>query len=124
MKKIIVADDSDIVKNIIEKALIDEYDVLKAKNGKQVVDYIVKNKDVVGLLLDLSMPEYDGFYVLNYFKNNNLFNRIPVSIITGDDTKETIQKSFKYDIVDVLNKPFGTNNIKNVINKMKNKIEK
>ena len=123
MKKIIVADDSDIVKNIIEKALIDEYEVLKARNGKQVVDYIVKNKDVVGLLLDLSMPEYDGFYVLNYFKNNNLFNRIPVSIITGDDTKETIQKSFKYDIVDVLNKPFGIDNIKNVINKMKNKVE-
>ena len=66
------------------------------------------------------MPGTDGFYVLNYFKNNNLFKRIPVSIISGDDSKETIDKAFTYEIVDLLNKPFGVDNIKNVVSKMEN----
>ena len=120
-KAIIVADDSMIVKNIIEKALSDEYLILKANNGKEVINYIIKKEyEIVGILLDLNMPEYDGFMVLNYFKNNNLFKKYPVSIISGDDTKETIDKAFAYDIVDMLNKPFSSNNIKSIVNKMIN----
>ncbi len=121
-KAIIVADDSMIIKNIVEKALSDEYIVLKANNGKQAIDYITKKEyDIKGVLLDLNMPEYDGFMVLNYFKNNNLFSRYPVSIISGDDTKETIDRAFTYDIVDMLNKPFSADNVKNIVNKMLNR---
>ena len=118
-KAIVVADDSMIIKNIVEKALSDEYVVLKASNGKEAIKHITDKKyDIVGMLLDLNMPESDGFMVLNYFKNNNLFKRYPISIISGDDTKETIEKAFTYDIVDMLNKPFSTENIKNIVNKM------
>ena len=75
-KAIIVADDSMIVKNIIEKAISDEYDVLKASNGREAIKYITDKKyDIVGILLDLNMPDSDGFMVLNYFKNNNLFKK-------------------------------------------------
>ena len=119
---IIVADDSMIVKNIVEKALSDEYIVLKANNGKEAIDYITKKEyDIKGVLLDLNVPEYDGFMVLNYFKNNNLFKKYPVSIISGDDTKETIDRAFTYDIVDMLNKPFSAYNVKNIVNKMINR---
>ena len=118
-KAIIVADDSMIIRNIVEKALSDEYVVLKASNGKEAIKHITDKKyDIVGMLLDLNMPESDGFMVLNYFKNNNLFKKYPISIISGDDTKETIEKAFTYDIVDMLNKPFSTENIKNIVNKM------
>ena len=118
-KAIIITDDSMIIKNIVEKALQDEYIVLKASNGKEAIDYITNREyDICCLLLDLNMPEYDGFMVLNYFKNNNLFPRIPVSIISGDDTKETIDKAFTYDIVDMLNKPFTSDNIKSIVEKM------
>ena len=118
-KAIIVADDSMIVKNIVEKALSDEYVVLKAGNGKEAIKHITDKKyNIVGMLLDLNMPESDGFMVLNYFKNNNLFKKYPISIISGDDTRDTIQKAFNYDIVDMLNKPFSKDNIKNIVNKM------
>lgn len=120
MKTIIVADDSMIVKNIVEQALMDEYDVVKTSSGAETLDFIINNKDkdIKGLLLDLNMPGTDGFMVLNYFKNANLFQKIKVSIISGDDTKETIDKAFTYDIVDMLNKPFSKENIKNIVNKM------
>ena len=70
------------------------------------------------MLLDLNMPEYDGFMVLNYFKNNNLFRKYPICIISGDDTKETISKAFSYDIVDMLNKPFSKTNVECIVEKM------
>ena len=118
-KAIIVADDSMIVRNIIEKALKDDYVVLKASNGKEALKHITDKKyDIVGMLLDLNMPESDGFMVLNYFQNNNLFKKYPIVIISGDDTKETIEKAFTYNIVDMLNKPFSSDNIKNMVNKM------
>ena len=117
-KKILVVDDSLIVKKLIENALQDEYVVVKANNGKEATDLIVKDKDICAMLLDLNMPDYDGFYVLNYFKNNNLFKRIPVSIISGDDSKGTIDRAFTYDIVDMLSKPFEKSNVKNIVNKM------
>ena len=66
------------------------------------------------------MPEADGFVVLNYFKNNNLFRKYPIVIISGDDTKETIEKAFTYDIIDMLNKPFSSDKIKSMVNKMIN----
>ena len=120
-KAIIVADDSMIIRNIIEKALNDEYVVLKASNGKEAIKHITDKKyDIIGMLLELNMPESDGFMVLNYFKNNNLFKKYPIAIMSGDDTKETINKAFTYDIVDMLNKPFSKDNIKSMINKMNN----
>ena len=64
------------------------------------------------------MPDSDGFIVLNYFKNNNLFKKYPVSIISGDDSKETIERAFTYDIVDMLNKPFSGENIRSIVRKM------
>jgi len=120
-KAIIVADDSMIIRNIIEKALSDEYVVLKAANGKEAIKHITDKKyDIVGMLLDLNMPESDGFVVLNYFKNNNLFKKYPIVIISGDDTKDTINKAFTYDIIDMLNKPFSGDKIKAMVSKMIN----
>lgn len=118
-KAIIVADDSMIVRNIIEKAISDKYVVLKASNGREAIKHITDKKyDIQGVLLDLNMPDSDGFVVLNYFKNNNLFKKYPVSIISGDDSKETIEKAFTYDIIDMLNKPFSGENIKSIVRKM------
>ncbi len=119
-KAIIVADDSALIRNIISKKLSDEYVVLQASNGKQVIKIITQNKqyDIVGLILDLTMPEYDGFYTMEYFKQNNMFDKIPVAIISGDDSKATIDRAFKYQIVDMLNKPLSTENIKSIVDKM------
>ena len=117
-KKLLVVDDSDIIRNLIAKMFADKFDVLTANDGKEAIEMIASNPNIIGLLLDLNMPNVDGFEVLNFFKDNNLFEKIPVSIITGDDSKETTEKAFEYKIVDVLNKPFNENNIKRVVNAM------
>ena len=122
MKKILIADDSRIISNIVERAFKDEYDVVVATNGKEAIDQIRNNVDdsIIGLLLDLNMPEVDGFAVLDYFKENNLFKRIPVCIITGDVAKDRIDRAFNYDIVDVLAKPFTFESVREEVEKIIN----
>ena len=118
-KAILVVDDSNIIRNLISKIFDDEYGVLTADDGKQALDIIATSPDnLIGMLLDLNMPNVDGFAVLDYFKNNNLFAKIPVSIITGDDSKDTVQKAFNYPIVDVLAKPFNERDVKRVVSAM------
>ena len=63
------------------------------------------------------MPNVDGFQVLEWFKQYNLFKRIPISIITGEYSKEVVDRAFTYDIVDMLAKPFNEKNVKAVIEK-------
>ena len=75
----------------------------------------MQNNDVYAILLDLNMPGINGFDVLKYLKEYNLIEKIPVVIITGDDTEETIQKAFDYPILDVLNKPFNDKSIEKIL---------
>ena len=64
------------------------------------------------------MPNVDGFAVLNFFRDNNLFDKVPVAIITGDDSKGATERAFAYSVVYVLNKPFNESNVKRVVNAM------
>ncbi len=118
-KAILVVDDSDLIQKFINKIFHENYDVVVASNGQEAID-IIKNqsdKRIVAMLLDLNMPKVDGFEVLEYFKENDLFDSLPVSIITGDDSKDRVDKAFKYPIVDMIVKPFNEDNIKRVIEK-------
>lgn len=121
-KAILVVDDSTLVRNLIQKVFNDQFEVILASDGKEALDFIETNNtdNVLGVLLDLNMPNVDGFEVLEYFKNNNLFTKIPVAIVTGDDSKETVNKAFAYPIVDVLNKPFNERDIKRIVTNIVN----
>lgn len=118
-KTILVVDDSDIIRNFVNKIFSDTYQVVHAKDGKEAIDILGLSSDnVVAMLLDLNMPNVDGFAVLEYFEENNLFVKIPVSIITGDDSRATINRTFAYPITDVLQKPFNERDVKAVVDKM------
>lgn len=117
-KAILVADDSSIIRDFVKEIFSDSYDVLMASNGQEVMNIVSSNQDkIAAVLLDLNMPVISGFEVLEYFKENNLFNKIPVSIISGASDKESIDKAFTYPVVDMLNKPFSKENVKLVVEK-------
>lgn len=117
-KTILVVDDSNIVRNFVKRIFNTTYNVGVAENGEEAISIINSNKDndnIVAVLLDLNMPVVDGFAVLDFMKKNNLFLKIPVSIISGDSSKETIDRAFTYQIVDMLGKPFNENDVKRVV---------
>lgn len=119
-KTILVVDDSNIIRNFVKRIFNETYEVGTAKDGKEAIDIISANRNndnIVALLLDLNMPNVDGFAVLEYMKNNSLLTKIPVSIISGDSSKETIDKAFTYQIVDMLGKPFNELDVKRVVEK-------
>lgn len=105
--------------NFLEKILNqNEFEILKAKDGSEAISYLSSNY-IYAILLDLNMPGMNGFEVLNYLKENKFMDEIPVIIITGDDTEETINKTFTYPILDVLNKPFNDKNIERILESIK-----
>ena len=119
-KTILVADDSNIIRNFVKRIFSEKYNVGVAQNGEEVLNIIkanANNEEIVALLLDLNMPKIDGFAVLDYINDNQLFSKMPVSIISGDSSKDTITKAFSYPIVDMLGKPFTESDVKHVIEK-------
>lgn len=121
---ILIIDDSNLIRSYITKIFKNNIKILTAKDGKEAIDIIENNKtdNIRGALLDLYMPNCDGFQVLEYFKKHNLFNQIPVSVITGEEEKEPIKKAFTYPIVDMIIKPFSEENIKLIVEKTINYI--
>ncbi|MFV0250120.1 MAG: response regulator [Bacilli bacterium] len=120
-KAILVVDDSDMIRNFISRIFNDLYEVKMAKDGAAAIQMVeTTNKEIIGMLLDLNMPNVNGFAVLEYLNKNELFTKVPVAIITGDDAKETINKAFEYPIVDVLTKPFNERDLKRVLDKIIN----
>ena len=117
---ILVVDDSNITRSLIEKVYDGQYKVLMASNGREAIDIVdtMPEGSIVAILLDLNMPDLDGFAVLDYFKEKGLFDKIPVSIITGDSSRETINRVMTYNVIDVLIKPFSALDIEKVVSKM------
>ena len=118
-KTILVVDDSTLIRSFIQKVFDDTYEVKMANDGLEAINIINSDSEhkIIGMLLDLNMPNVNGFQVLEYFKQNGLFTKVPVSIITGDDAKETVDRAFTYPIVDVLAKPFNERDVKRVVEK-------
>lgn len=122
-KAILVVDDSNIIRNFIFKIFNDSFDVIVANDGKEAIDIINdqdKSKKIKAVLLDLNMPNVNGFEVLDYLKSNDLLKKYPTSIITGVDDKESIEKAYKYPIVDILLKPFNERDVKKILEKTLN----
>ena len=117
---ILVVDDSNIVRNFVKRIFAEKYNVGIAKDGEEAINIIEANKDnghIKAILLDLNMPKVDGFGVLEHMRSNGLLEKIPVSIISGDSSKETIDRAFTYDIVDMISKPFNDSSITIVVEK-------
>ena len=114
VKSILIVDDSIMIRNYLERIFINDYNIFMAVNGTDAIEKLEQNKDRLNIiLLDLVMPKSDGFFVLEYLQNQNI--DIPVIIISGDTSKESIERAFDYGVVDMIKKPFDSDIIKEKI---------
>ena len=115
---ILVCDDSNITRNLIEHVFKDKYKILMASNGKGAMDIMdVMSDSIVAVLLDLNMPDFDGFDVLDYFKEKGILDKKPVCVVTGEDAPEIIGKVKTYPVTAILLKPFSAEQIEAVVSK-------
>lgn len=120
-KNMLVVDDQDVNRYLLKKNFEEEYDVYEAKSGKEVISILKSNKinfDII--LLDIMMPEVDGFQVLDFMNSHGFTKKIPVVMITGDTSSEVEEKGFEYGVADFITKPF---NQKIVYKRVENVVE-
>lgn len=132
---ILIVDDMEINREILVQILKDEYELLMAKNGKEALAAIEKYRGKLSaVLLDLLMPELDGFGVLKVMREKRWIEKIPVLIITGEKSAEAEEKCFDYGISDFIRRPFENTLVKkrvhNIVklfqyqNQLEQKVEK
>lgn len=124
-QKLLIVDDEEVNRTILSLMFDSDYDILEAQNGMEAIDAIEKDEEIALILLDVIMPVMDGFGVLDYMKDKELLEKIPVILITSMTPQESEEKAYEYGIADVMHKPFESaivkRRAKNIIELYQNK---
>jgi len=111
LKRILVVDDSEIDRTVLHSMLDKEFEVVEADNGYSALNIILKKGEYFdAVLLDVSMPLFDGISVLRVLRENNLHD-IQIFMITAEATKSNIERASKYNIAEFIKKPFNKNEV-------------
>ena len=106
-QNILIVDDSEMNREIISDMLREEYNIFEAKDGQECIRVLSKEeKNIALVLLDIVMPNVDGFGVLDYMSRHQLQDDIPVIMISSDDSRETIRKAYDAGASDYISRPF------------------
>ena len=104
---ILIVDDSELNRAILYEILKDDFYLLEATNGQECIDYIKQYGSGISLiLLDIIMPEIDGFDVLQWMKQEKWLDDIPVILISSEDSANIINKGFAMGASDYIKRPF------------------
>ena len=110
-KKVLVIDDEESIRFIIENTLKQEFEVASFSNGRDGIDYLVSGNVPDFIICDLVMPEITGFEFLEQIKTSGFFNDIPVMILSGREESKDKIKCFELGAEDYVVKPFDPNEI-------------
>ena len=109
LQQILIVDDSDMNRAMLREILKDNYSILEASNGAECLSCVEHMGTSLSLiLLDLNMPEMDGFEVLAELSRLGYMDDIPVIIISGTDSTADICRAYDLGATDYIHRPFNT----------------
>lgn len=109
LQQILIVDDSDMNRAMLREILKDNYSILEAGNGVECLSCVEHMGSSLSLiLLDLNMPEMDGFEVLAELSRLGYMDDIPVIIISGTDSTADICRAYDLGATDYIHRPFNT----------------
>ena len=109
LQQILIVDDSDMNRAMLREILKDNYSILEAGNGAECLSCVEHMGSSLSLiLLDLNMPEMDGFEVLAELSRLGYMDDIPVIIISGTDSTADICRAYDLGATDYIHRPFNT----------------
>lgn len=109
-QKILIADDSEMNRELLAAILEEEYEIIQANDGVQAVDCLQRHAEEISLLLlDIVMPHMDGFEVLSYMNKEHWIDSIPVVIISSENSPIYIKRGYDLGATDFIEKPFDAN---------------
>ena len=108
--RILIVDDSEFNRAILKEILEETYEIIEADGGKEALHKIDEyGMEISLVLLDIIMPEKDGFEVLKYMEEERLISDIPVIIISSEDSANYIRRAYEMGVSDYINRPFDAN---------------
>lgn len=108
--RILIVDDSEFNRAILKEILEGTYEIIEADGGNEALHKIDEYGMKISLvLLDIIMPEKDGFEVLKYMEEERLISDIPVIIISSEDSANYIRRAYEMGVSDYINRPFDAN---------------
>lgn len=116
MQRILVVDDAKMNRELLCDMLKDEYQVETAADGREALDYLDKYpREMAAVLLDLHMPNMDGFAVMAEMSKKEWLKKIPVLIISSEFAVEVESRCLELGASDFIHKPFESAIVKNRI---------
>ena len=94
-QKILIVDDSKLNRDILKEILGETYNYLEAENGNQVIQMLGENIGIDLMLLDINMPQMNGFEVLEIMKRSQCIAETPVIMISSKESVETMRKAYE-----------------------------
>ena len=108
--RILIVDASEFNRAILKEILEETYEIIEADGGKEALHKIDEyGMEISLVLLDIIMPEKDGFEVLKYMEEERLISDIPVIIISSEDSANYIRRAYEMGVSDYINRPFDAN---------------
>jgi len=102
---ILIVDDETVNIDLIAPLLMDTYQIKVATNGEDALK-IANNSNLALILLDIKMPQMDGFEVAMRLKKSEQSKNIPIIFLTASSDEESIEKGYRYGGSDYITKPF------------------
>ena len=108
-QSMLIVDDSLIGRELLHTIFRPQFEILEASNGREALDLLKHCEDnITVVLLDLVMPETDGFDVLRQLRHNGQMTALPTVVITATEDAAILEKAFELGAWDVLTKPFNS----------------
>ena len=112
-KKLLIADDSEMNRAILANILDQDYEIIEVADGRETIAALqVYHGEISALLLDIIMPEMDGFAVLEEMRAQGWLEEIPVIVISAETGTATIDRAFALGASDYISRPFATSIIR------------
>ena len=105
-QKILIVDDSEINRAMLEEILGEGYEYLEAENGLRAIEILRRRTDIALVLLDLIMPEMDGFDVLRVMQCYAWQEEIPVIVISAAEDNRSVERAYDMGVADYIRRPF------------------
>lgn len=105
-KRVLIVDDKSVNRYVLRNLFEEEYEITECVDGKEAIAVLEEQgEETAVVLLDIVMPKYDGFTVLQYMQEKQLHN-VPVVLISSNVNDENIRKAYSYEVADYIQKPF------------------
>lgn len=115
-RTILIADDDEMNLDILRQVFENDYTVVTAQDGSDAIEAIVEySDDICCILLDMVMPVFSGYQILQYLRTTHVIESIPIVLITAQSDRQTELECYNLGAQAYIMKPFDVRNVKQQI---------